>query len=105
MKNAIQVQECIDEAKRKVKSYAEPPLSPASGSGALVPRTLTGRCRSGGDWGGSIVHAVADGKWKALCGKAPGRTSAGWSEWPSPKVTCPRCLKLMHQNDQTEARP
>ena len=62
----------------------------------ITPLQLTGRCLNGAERDrGKRVHAVADGAWKALCGAAPGRHSAGWSSHPDPEVTCPRCLKKL----------
>ena len=57
-------------------------------------RTLSGRCRSGSDLSGNI-HAVDWEKYKALCGKQPGRKSAGWGEWDKEAPTCPKCIKKM----------
>ena len=56
----------------------------------LKYRTLSGRCRSGGDLSGNI-HAVDWQTGKALCGKTPTGKSAGWGEWDKPAPTCPKC--------------
>lgn len=63
-------------------------------------RYMLGRCSNGAERDkGRIIHAlpITNGRyaWKALCGKEPGRTSAGWTEYPQDKPDCPRCLKLM----------
>ena len=57
---------------------------------------LSGRCRSGGDHGGYIVHLVptrTGSMGVAVCGKKPAAKSNGWSEHDDEKITCPRCLK------------
>jgi hypothetical protein len=61
----------------------------------MVGTYMLGSCRSGyeGDKG-RLIHAV--GGWKALCGKEPGRRSAGWQLYPDmvrplSDVNCPRC--------------
>lgn len=61
----------------------------------IRPRHMSGRCRTGSDRTGAVIHAVADSEWTALCGKQPGRTSAGWSVWIDDEVSCPRCLKKL----------
>jgi hypothetical protein len=53
---------------------------------------LAGRARSGGDRTGFVTHAVINEQ--ALCGKEPGRKSAGWSSYNDPEITCPKCKKL-----------
>lgn len=62
-----------------------------------TPKHMTGRCRSGGDNTGVVAHAVPAGQWAALCGKEPGRLSAGWSEYIDDAVTCPRCLRKIEK--------
>ncbi len=62
------------------------------------PCYLAGRCRDGRQAdGGHLWHAVSG--WKALCGAAPGRRSAGWAPWDEAErthqVTCPRCKKAL----------
>jgi len=63
--------------------------------------SLCGRLRSDGDRIGTVYHAVAGdaryGTGPALCGRAPGRRSAGWTSSPRPKedVTCNRCLSKL----------
>lgn len=68
--------------------------------------TKTGRCANGAERdGGTLFHArllKTDGypKWVPVCGVAPGRRSAGWSEWrpyDTQPVTCPRCLKKLER--------
>ena len=55
---------------------------------------LTGRCANGAERDkGRIVHAVVN--WRALCGRKPGRTSAGWTTYEQPAVTCPRCISKL----------
>lgn len=62
----------------------------------IEPRKLAGRCANGAERDrGVIYHAVERGQWAALCGREPGRTSAGWSDWKGSAVTCPRCLKKL----------
>lgn len=65
----------------------------------LEPRYLIGRAASGAQLGGgTLYHATDSGAYgigKALCGKQPGRRSAGWSCYPGKSVTCPRCLKKL----------
>jgi hypothetical protein len=56
---------------------------------------LTGRCRSGGDWGGTLYHAVRFGEYAAVCGAKPGRRSVGWSGYRGDDVTCPKCVKKL----------
>ena len=62
--------------------------------------TKAGSCRSGGDLGGVVQHAIAlSGDYSmnpALCGNSPQGRSAGWSSWTSKhEVTCPKCLKAL----------
>ena len=76
-----------------------------------IPVYLAGQCRTATDKGGRVLHAVATDYHEvigypgpALCGREPGRRSAGWYSLPGPKnadqVTCPKCRKLMEaQND------
>jgi len=57
---------------------------------------MLGRCANGAERDkGRIVHAV----WSslALCGRAPGRRSAGWTEYARPlaDVNCPRCRRKL----------
>jgi hypothetical protein len=77
---------------------------------------LTGRCRSGADSAGTLVHALPavdpqPGCWTtmssvALCGRTYGRRSAGWSGYLDRQVTCPRCLRKMAQmGDVTVIQP
>jgi hypothetical protein len=56
---------------------------------------LAGRCRTGSDGTGTLVHAVPQGTFTALCGRTYGRHSAGWSDYLDREVTCPRCLRKM----------
>lgn len=60
---------------------------------------LAGRCANGFEAdGGTRWHAVPAAEddrpagYKALCGRAPGKRSAGWSSKAGKVVTCPRCL-------------
>ena len=50
---------------------------------------LAGRCRSGNDTTGKVVHTLVDGI--ALCGKQPGLRSAGWSEYNDRFLSCKKC--------------
>jgi hypothetical protein len=54
---------------------------------------MIGRCANGSERdGGRLVHAVEHSSWSALCGAAPGRSSAGWSSIEYKEaVTCLRC--------------
>lgn len=58
---------------------------------------LAGRCRNGAERDGGIkYHAKVQGSWAALCGKQPGRQSAGWVPVAeSVAATCPGCVKKM----------
>ena len=61
---------------------------------------LAGRARSGGDSVGKVTHLVESFYWKALCGKEPGRRSAGWSEYNDNELTCPRCITKLQKMTQ-----
>jgi hypothetical protein len=72
-----------------------------------VAATLAGRCANGYERGrGSVVHAVPpeatrNGWGIALCGRKPGRRSAGWSERDvTVNVTCPRCLAAIEREQR-----
>ena len=61
-----------------------------------------GRCANGAERdSGTLFHIRLMGEhgpnWAPLCGKEPGRRSAGWSTWrPAGQVaTCPTCLKRL----------
>ena len=54
---------------------------------------LAGRARSGADRTGHVTHAVVN--WRALCGKEPGKRSAGWSEYDDKEITCVKCKKML----------
>jgi hypothetical protein len=62
---------------------------------------MLGRCANGAERDkGVLIHAVPVPGWKALCGKQPGRRSAGWASHPDQEhplndVNCPRCAKKM----------
>lgn len=59
---------------------------------------LAGRCANVSERdGGARYHAVPPHSIKALCGATYGRRSAGWSEYPGDKVTCPRCQKKLEK--------
>jgi hypothetical protein len=69
-------------------------------TGRLFVRCMAGSCRNGFERdSGRLYHAVvcdADPSYSAvpaLCGRRPGRRSAGWSQASAPGVTCPRCQK------------
>jgi hypothetical protein len=64
---------------------------------------LAGRARTGSDQAGSLAHAV-NPNGRALCGREPGRTSAGWSEYNDQAITCPRCAHLAAQLTEDPAR-
>lgn len=79
---------------------AAPPSSgtPAAQREYFIAR-LSGRCGDGAERdGGTRYHAVAG--WRALCGAAPGRASAGWSEHEGHAVTCPRCEKKINKSKE-----
>lgn len=66
--------------------------------GKMRIMALYGQARSEREGGGPHYHAVSDGAWHALCGREPGRRSAGWIDHPDflgKEVTCPKCLKKM----------
>ncbi|NSW52961.1 MAG: hypothetical protein HPY85_10685 [Anaerolineae bacterium] len=75
------------------------------------PARLSGRCRTGSDQSGRVIHAVfSDGHWgdwlnPALCGKRPGRLSVGWIETDEglDAVTCPACRKKLKQGGNNNA--
>lgn len=60
---------------------------------------MLGRCANGSERDkGRNLHITADGSWQALCGKAPGKRSAGWSDYPEnvkppSEATCPACVR------------
>ena len=59
---------------------------------------MLGRCANGAERdSGVLVHLLAPGEYKALCGKVHGRRSAGWTEVedviPKWAKMCPRCEK------------
>jgi hypothetical protein len=62
---------------------------------------MMGRCANGAERDGGVrYHALAEHSWKALCGAAPGRRSAGWADYPdsikpASAVTCPKCRKKL----------
>jgi len=64
---------------------------------------LTGRCRTGSDRQGVLVHAIAEEDnflpyfGKALCGVRPGRLSGGWSDNWQETATCPKCLDRLRR--------
>jgi hypothetical protein len=63
---------------------------------AFSARTKAGRCANGAERDhGKVSHAVPVNSWKAICGTEPGRTSAGWSSFASPAITCPRCRRKL----------
>ena len=63
---------------------------------AVYAAYMLGRCANGAERDkGRIIHA-RDG-WIALCGRQPGRRSAGWSQQPLglADINCPKCLSRM----------
>ena len=76
--------------------------------GSHEPRRMTGRCANGFERdGGKLWHAVAGdvtGWGKAACGAKPGDRSNGWSESKGERVTCPRCLRIIAQSEDHQAR-
>lgn len=70
-------------------------------STAVLAMRMMGRCANGCEAdSGRLYHARLigpHGSFKALCGAAPGRRSAGWADFldamkPVEKTTCSRCL-------------
>ena len=69
---------------------------------------LSGRCRSGGDHAGRIVHLVptrTGSMGVAVCGKKPSTKSNGWSEHDDDKLTCPRCIEIATSEPLPEYSP
>lgn len=70
-----------------------------------VAARMLGSCRNGNEAdGGRLYHAIRkDGlSWAAVCGKSPGRRSAGWANYPDAlrpptEVNCGRCLTAMRK--------
>ena len=99
------------EADAPAERAVEPdPPHPAPVS-EYRPARLSGRCRTGSDQSGRVIHAVfSDGHWgdwlnPALCGKRPGRLSVGWIETDEglDAVTCPACRKKLKQGGNNNA--
>lgn len=69
---------------------------------------LSGRCRAGSDYSGSVWHArLLDENtvnYTATCGREPQGLSGGWSYWypDDRQVTCSRCLKKMAKSQESE---
>jgi len=69
----------------------------------IVAATLAGRCANGYERGaGRVVHAIkcdendlcfGASAYRAICGKAHGPRSAGWSVRTDLEITCQKCLK------------
>lgn len=73
------------------------------------PRMMMGRLASGVQGGHGVkVHATEPGKTaaycrgKAICGAEPGKRSAGWSGVEQLPVNCPKCLKKMKTESESE---
>jgi hypothetical protein len=65
---------------------------------------LGGRCADGAERDSGTLYHLVDKSGKALCGKRPGRRSAGWFEayiLPQP-VTCAACLRRANKTFVTE---
>jgi len=68
---------------------------------------MLGRCANGNEADkGRLYHAV--GSWVALCGREPGRRSAGWALYkdqtrPLSEVNCPRCKSKLVRAAQVQA--
>lgn len=59
---------------------------------------LMGRCCDGAERdSGTLFHAVPTDNHKALCGRKPGRRSAGWIGKRGAVVTCPRCIRVQEK--------
>jgi len=62
---------------------------------------MLGRCANGCERDkGKLLHAINNHSWRAVCGAAPGKRSAGWREYAPGEdapsilaVTCPKCRK------------
>lgn len=65
----------------------------------LVGSYMLGSCANGAERDkGTLIHAVSS--WVALCGREPGRRSAGWALFPDQvkplsAVTCERCANRL----------
>lgn len=76
----------------------------------IAPITLLmmgGRCADGAERDhGTLIHACAAGEYAALCGRKPGRRSAGWFDAPAGATapTCPRCRAKMRKRLEPEPR-
>jgi hypothetical protein len=73
-------------------------MSNVANADGYEARALIGRAANGAERGsGSLAHALKASTrtfdhGTALCGRQPGRLSAGWGD-PRSAVTCPKCLK------------
>lgn len=99
MRDAMEYRDIDREAQRKAEEQI---ALEAAAKPQLIGMKLAGRCANGFERGrGHIYHVLpleADNSgWGiALCGKKPGRRSAGWSgRTEANNATCPRCLKLL----------
>ena len=88
------------ERKARIPKPELPPLDPTLWE-SYAGHIKAGRCRSGHDFCGKIIHAVlkrpdsvgGDSFEKALCGTRPQGRSAGWSSTTYGNINCPKCLK------------
>ncbi len=78
-------------------------LTPAPAK--YVAARMLGRCANGSEAdGGRLFHAIREDGLSntAVCGKSPGRRSAGWADHPSAlrpisDVSCERCRSAMRK--------
>jgi len=87
----------LSEPRPPAPEYVEPPVYTLEDGRKAQARFLVSR---GGHWrrngNGPIFHAVAEDEWVAVCGKQPGRMSAGWSGVTG-TISCRKCSKLVKQ--------
>lgn len=84
----------------RIPKPTPPPLDPTLWE-SYAGHIKTGRCRSGHDFCGKIIHAVlkrpdsvgGDHFDKALCGTQPQGLSVGWSSSTFENINCPKCIR------------
>jgi hypothetical protein len=73
----------------------------AAGADAVQALRMLGSCRDGAERdAGQHFHAVPRSSSRALCGKRPGRRSAGWAAHETQvgkisDISCPRCRQAL----------
>lgn len=74
----------------------------------LKPRMMMGRLANGFQGGyGTKIHLTYSSSYchgKSLCGKSPGRRSAGWSPADHGEANCPQCLAKLKQITNHESQ-